>query len=90
MEIISEPERLTVTVRDLDVDLANGDRLPLTLYPAETLDMADDGTIRIMLVEKSREELVIRGSQVQCYSFRERTITVPASEPKPEARDGRA
>lgn len=85
MEIISEPERLTITVRDLDVEFANGDRLPLTLYPADTLVIKDDGSIKILLVEKSKEELVIRGAQVRCYSLRERTITVPVTAQKPEA-----
>jgi hypothetical protein len=88
MEIISEPERRTITVRDLDVDFANGDRLPLTLYPADTLNMADDGTIRITFVEKSQEKLVIRGAQVRSYALRERTITVTV--PKPEAGGSRA
>jgi hypothetical protein len=88
MEIISEPERLTITVRDLDVDFANGDRLPLTLYPADTLDIPDDGTIRITFVEKSQEELVIRGAQVRAYALRARTITVPV--PKPETGGSRA
>jgi hypothetical protein len=72
-----EPEKITITVRDLDVAFDAHDIKPLTLYPRDELTFETDGSIRVVFVEKSQGTIVLNGRNIRWYSLRTREISVP-------------
>ena len=77
MQSTSDPDKIPITLRDLDVSFGGNDLRQLTLYPNDTLLIAPDRKISITFVEKSKETVVLSGQHIQWYSLRERIILIP-------------